>query len=184
MTASLRFLTAALLLTGSLLAQVTGVPGKNDYTINGSTSGSQSCNTLCLPSPVVMNLSVNTVPGNLVIIVFTDCPCRGCSIPWPSNTCSPALPLGFIPPCNTTNQSIDFFPIPGCNIVWSATLVADAAGNANISVAVPPILAGTVPCTLNTTLSTQAVIFDPCGLGDAPLGAGPFVLSQAYSVGF
>lgn len=187
MTASRHPLSFALglaLACGSLTAQVTGVPGINDYTINGSTSGSQSCTALCMPSPLLLTMAVNTVPGAPVVIVWTDCPCRGCAVPWPANACTPAIPFGTIPACLTTNQSLDFFPVPGCNILFQATLIANAAGVASLTVAVPPLSAGTVPCGPNTRLSTQAVVIDPCGVGGLPLGPGPFVLTQAYDVGF
>ena len=66
------------------LAQTTGVPGINDYTINTFTSGSQSCTQLCIPTPATITMSVNTTPGAFVIIYWTDCPCRGCSIRRPA----------------------------------------------------------------------------------------------------
>lgn len=167
-----------------LTAQVTGVAGINDYTVNGVAPGSQSCTQVCIPTPGTINMNVNTVPGAFVVIVFTDCPCRGCAIPWAPNACIPGIPNGIVPACAATNQSIDFFPIPGCNVIWSGTTIANAAGLANITLTVPFIGFGTVPCTLNNLFSTQAIVFDPCGVGGVPIGPGPFVLTQAYDVLF
>jgi len=175
-----------LALTGARAnAQVTGVPGINDYTLNGFTSGSTSCTSLCFPSPVTLTMAVHTAPGNLAIAFWTDCPCRGCSIPWPPNACAPSIPLGSVPACSLTNQSIDFFPVPSCSILFSFTMVANSAGFASTTISVPLINFGTVPCApTNPTFSTQAVVLDLCGNGGVPVGPGPFVLTQAYDVGF
>ncbi len=174
----------ALACAGSAVAQVTGVPGINDYTLNGLVSGSQSCTSLCFPSPTTLTMAVNTTPGAPVIVYWTTCPCRGCSVPWPPNACAPGIPLGFLPGCTATNQSIDFFPAAGCAVVFSATLIANAAGIASLTVTVPLLSGGTVPCSPNVRLSTQAVVLDLCGVGGPPVGPGPFVLTQAYDVGF
>ena len=171
------------LLAASAAAQVTGVPGINDYTINGFVSGSTSCTPMCFPTGgIVLNLNVSTAPGNPVLVLFSDCPCRGCSFPWFPNTCTPAIPPAFMPPCNsTTNQSIDIFLLATpCSIVWSQFLFANAAGQANLILPVPTFT--TPPCT--QVLSTQAVVFDVCGTGGNPPGPGPFVMTQAYSVAF
>ena len=175
-----------LLLTGARAnAQVTGVPGINDYTLNGSTSGSTSCTTLCMPAPLNLTMAVSTVPNAPVVVFWTDCPCRGCSIPWPPNACAPAIPFGSIPACSLTNQSIDFFPVPNCQILFQFTLIANSAGVASLTLSVPPLNLGTVPCAPgNPTLATQAVVLDPCGVGGFPVGPGPFVLTQAYDVAF
>lgn len=175
---------ALLVVTAPLTAQVTGVFGINDYTVNGVAPGSQSCTPVCIPTPGLITMNVDTVPGAFVVVVFTDCPCRGCSIPWGPNACTPAIPNGVIPQCATTNQSIDFFPIPGCGIIWSGTAVANAAGQATIVLSVPLIGTATVPCAVNQLFSTQAIVFDPCGVGGVPIGPGPFVLTQAYDVLF
>ena len=167
-----------------LAAQTTGVAGINDYTVNGVAPGSSSCPQVCIPTPGIITMNVNTVPGAFVVIVFTDCPCRGCAIPWAANACTPAIPNGIFPACSTTNQSIDFFPIPGCNVIWSGTAIATAAGQATILLPVPLIAIGTVPCSTFQMISTQAIVFDPCGLGGVPIGPGPFVLTQAYDVTF
>ncbi|MGE3171631.1 MAG: hypothetical protein AB7O97_03335 [Planctomycetota bacterium] len=179
-----RLLPVVFAVTAGLAAQTTGVPGINDYTLNGLTSGSQSCTQLCFPSPVTLTMSVQTVPGAFVVILWTSCPCRGCVAPWPPNACAPAIPLGTLPACSATNQSLDIFFNTGCATVFSTTLVANAAGVASLTVSVPLIAAGTVPCTPLTSLSTQAVVFDLCGVGGPPIGPGPFVLTQAYDVGF
>jgi len=163
-------------------AQVTGVPGINDYTINGLGSGGTSCIPLCIPSPTTLTLVVNTVPGNAVIVFFSDCPCRGCSFPWLPNACVPPIPPALAPPCSgLTNQSIDiFFGVPGCTIVFSQFLFANAAGVASLVLPVPPF--GSVPCS--ALFSTQSLVFDLCGTGGSPPGPGPFVLTQAYSIAF
>ena len=138
---------------------------------------------MCWPSGgIVLNLNVSTAPGNPVIVLFSDCPCRGCSFPWLPNACTPAIPPAVFPPCNSaTNQSIDILlTVPGCSIVFSQFLIANAAGQATLALPVPPISG--LPCT--TVLSSQALIFDLCGTGGNPPGPGPFVLSQAYSVAF
>jgi hypothetical protein len=164
------------------VAQVTGVAGINDYTLNGLVPGSTSCTSLCFASPLTLTMTVQASVGSVVVIVWTDCPCRGCSIPWPPNACFPAIPLGPLPPCATTNQSVDFLPVPGCNILFQATVFANSAGVASINVSVPSIGIASSPCSVR--LSTQAVVLDPCGNGGIPLGPGPFVMTQAYDVGF
>jgi hypothetical protein len=57
---------------GAVGAQTTGVPGINDFTVNGIGSGTTSCNLIVTPSPCVLN--VNTVPGMRVWFFFA----RGC----------------------------------------------------------------------------------------------------------
>ena len=167
-----------------LVAQTTGVAGMNDYTVNGSTPGSTSCPQVCIPTPGTISMSVNTAPGAFVVIIWTDCQCLGCAIPWAPNSCVPVIPNGTAAGCTTTNQSIDFLPAPGCNILWSGTAVANAAGQATIVLTVPSFANGTVPCGPFNRLTTQAIVFDPCGVGGAPIGPGPFVLTLASDVGF
>jgi hypothetical protein len=163
-------------------AQTTGVAGRNDYTINGSTPGSTSCPLLCFPSPATLNLWVTTVPGNPVIVIWNGCPCRPCVTPWPPNGCVPPIPPATFPPCSsTTNQSIDMLIAAPCPILFSAFLLANSAGLASMTLTIP--LLSTPPCTM-PPISTQAVVIDPCGVGGPPAGPGPFVLTQAYSVRF
>src|SRR5262245_34218672 len=119
-SAGLLGLALSLFATASV-AQTTGVAGINDYTLNGLVPGSTSCTPLCFVSPLNLTLTVVAPPFSAAVIVWTDCPCRACSIPWPPNACVPAIPFGPLPPCAFTNQSIDFFPVPGCNILWQAT---------------------------------------------------------------
>lgn len=179
----LRILTLAAV-AAPLAAQTTGVAGINDYTVNGSTPGSSSCPAVCIPTPGTITMTVNTVPGAFVIFVWTDCPCTGCAIPWAANVCTPSIPNGTSSACASTNQSLDFLPVPGCNILFTGTAFANAAGLASIVLTVGSLGNGTVPCGPFNRLSTQAVVFDPCGVGGIPLGAGPFVVTQAYDVGF
>jgi hypothetical protein len=175
------FLLLTALLASPAPAQTTGVAGINDYTINGLTAGSTSCPNLCFPAPTVLTLSVSTAPGNPVMMFFTPCACRVCSVAWFANGCLPLIPPALTPPCNgTTNQSLDMALSIGCPIVYSAFLIADAAGIANLTLSVPTF--GTAPCA--ATFSTQAVVFDVCGTGGNPVGPGPFVLTQAYTVNF
>jgi hypothetical protein len=53
-----------------------------------------------------------------------------------------------------------------------------------MTINVPLLSPGTVPCTALSSFSTQAVVLDLCGVGGPPVGPGPFVLTQAYDVGF
>lgn len=175
----LLFVAASIITTAT--AQVTGVPGINDYTLNGLVSGSTSCTPLCIPSPVPLTMTVNTAPGNGVMIFFTDCPCRSCAFPWPPNTCFPGIPPAPTPPCNgATNQSLDLFVAAPCVIIYSAFLVANAAGIASQTVLVPGFTTG--PC--GALFTTQAIVIDPCGNGGFPIGPGPFVMTQAYNIAF
>jgi hypothetical protein len=163
-------------------AQTTGVVGRNDYTINGLTSGSTSCTSLCFPSPATLVLSVTTTPGNPVIVVWNACPCRPCVSPWLPNACVPAIPPAASPPCSsTTNQSLDMLIAAPCPILFSAFLLTNTAGVASLTLTIPPL--STLPCTM-PPISTQAVVIDPCGTGGPPPGPGPFVLTQGYSVRF
>ena len=171
----------ALALGSTLTAQVTGVPFMNDYTLNGLTSGSQSCTPLCFPSPVTLTMTVTTPPGAFVVVFWMNCPCNGCALPWPPNACTPAIPNG-IGACATTNQSIDLNLV--CTVIFNPVMTANSAGFASMTISVPLLSPGIVPCTAFSTFSTQAVVLDLCGVGGPPVGPGPFVLTQAYDVGF
>ncbi len=175
------FLASLLLTAAPLLAQTTGVAGINDYTVNGSTPGSTSCASLCFPNGnLPLTFAVNTVPGNPVLVVVTDCPCRGCITPWFNNTCSPAIPPASFPLCAGTNQSLDLFLGPGCNVIFLAWMTANAAGQASMTVNVPPFT--TPPCS--QVFATQAIVIDACGTGGPTTGPGPFVITQAYTLVF
>jgi hypothetical protein len=164
-----------------LAAQVTGVPGINDYTINGLVSGSTSCTPICIPGPATLTLSVSTAVGNAACIVFNTCPCTPCAFPWPTNACVPAIPPALSPPCSgATNQSIDMLLGGNCLIAFSAFVFANTAGIASLTITVPGFSTG--PCT--AVFSTQAVVFDFCGAGGPPIGPGPFVTTQGYSIAF
>ncbi|MCA9319595.1 MAG: hypothetical protein KDB53_02610, partial [Planctomycetes bacterium] len=58
----------ALLLAGAgLSAQTTGFPFFNDYTINGSVSGSTSCTNVTIVLPSLLSFDVQTAgPGRTV----------------------------------------------------------------------------------------------------------------------
>jgi hypothetical protein len=173
----------ALGLAAATAAQTTGIPGLNDYTINGVVSGSATtCLPMCFTTPTTLSLDVSTLPTNAVLFVITDCPCRLCAIPWTPNACLPPLPPAPFPPCNGgTNQSLDIFlAAPGCTILWSSFAFPNAAGLASVALPIPTF--STPPC--QALFSTQAIVFDFCGTGGIPVGPGPFVLTQAYTLAF
>lgn len=179
---SLLVVLTVLLMALTARAQVTGVAGINDYTINGSIPGSTSCNNICLPPPVTVVMQVSTVPNTAVFFIWNPCPCRACVTPWTLNSCLPVIPLATIPPCSgTTNQSLDMLLSPNCPIIWSGLAISSAAGIATISIPIPPLT--TLPCA-GPRFSTQAVVVNTCGTGGPPAGPGPFVLTQAYNLVF
>lgn len=172
----------ALLFASQLLcaafAQTTGVVGINDLTVNAMGSGSTSCTPLCFPNGnVTLNFDVSAPAGSVALLLFNFCPCSPCSLPGPSNACLPAIPATA---CGGSNQSLDLDMTAACGIAFTVPVTLTTAGTLSAAVPIPPI-PGT-PCA-SLTLSTQAVIIDPCGLGifAAP---GPFVLSQAYTLQF
>lgn len=161
---------AVVLLGGSSIAQTTGEPFINDYTIDTFGSGQPSCFSHCVSQNSTMVLDVSTAPGNFVMFVIADCACAAGSACWLTNSCAPAIPLSACG--STTNQSIDLDL--GCN---TFILLAPATfGNATVTVAIPNL--SILPCSMNW--STQAVVFDTCGLGGPPFG--PFVLTQAFDL--
>lgn len=167
-------LLAALATASFALAQVTGVPGINDYTVNGLTSGSVSCTTQCNATPVNLNLAVSTAPGNIVIFAFSFCPCFAgftCELP---NACLPAIPSTACG--SSTNQSLDIQL--GCVTTFFAGVAGTAGATMTLSI---PSLGTIPPCSVQ--LATQAIVIDPCGLGLSFL-PGPFVLTQAYDLLF
>lgn len=172
-----RVLSSLLLSAALATAQTTGVPGINDYTINGSAcSGSPSCTTCCFATPASLNCSVSTAPGNFVIIVWSFCPCSAGFVCGPPNACLPPIPLSACG--STSNQSFDM--MLGCVMTtfWAS---ANTAGVASFTLNIPN-LGPAAPCSIGP-LSTQALVLDTCGLG-TPLFPGPFVLTQAYDVFF
>jgi len=145
---------------GSPPGGTTGSPGLNDYTVNGFTPGSRSCQfivTPAAPTPIVLN--IDTVAGLPVMIVINlGCPCKECHIPFAATGC--VLPLL---DCGLSNHAFELWP-PCSTIVLIA--VADAFGNATINATVPTSI----------FFSTQAAVLGPpCDLGNP-------VLTQAYNV--
>lgn len=177
MRTMLRCLLPATLLLAMATGQTTGVVGKNDHTVNNLTSGSTSCTTLCFPTPVTLTHRVSTTTGNFVIFLFSFCPCVPCSMAFSPNACVPPIPMTA---CGlTTNQSVDLlFPNTACPLFTLGSAFS-IGGIAQISWNVPFL---GPPCVSGRG-STQALIFDPCGVGNSAF-PGPFVLTQAYTLNF
>lgn len=121
------------------LAQVTGVPGLNDYTINGQGSGSTSCTKVDLPSlgTNILILSVSGPPNTPVILAFSACPCSPGFFNLGLAACTPPSAI----------QSIDL------NLFWPLITLdfwTDGFGNLTL----------VVPCPPNVTFATQAAVFD------------------------
>jgi hypothetical protein len=168
---------ACIATTALALGQTTGVPGINDYTINGSAcSGSPSCTSCCFQTPVALNCSVSAPNGSIVIVVWSFCPCLAGFSCGPPNACTPAIPSTACG--STTNQSLDL--VLGC-VMTPFVGVGNTAGLASVVVNIPN-MGPAAPCSIGP-LSTQAVVFNPCGFGASPF-FGPFVFTQAYSVSF
>ena len=179
MPARLSTLLVASLAIAPTLAQTTGVVGINDYTINSLGSGGTSCVPLCFPNGnVVLNLAVSAPLGTIAIAFFNLCPCLPCQLPGPSNACVPPIPATA---CGLSNQSFDMDLSPPCGLTFSVTLVASSAGVYAGTVAIPPLPG--VPCSGSFQLSTQAIVFNGCGLGVFAV-PGPFVLTQAFTISF
>ena len=105
----MRFATAALalaLFAVPAAAQTTGFAGINDYTVNGFTSGSTSCNFVLVPVGSPITFTVTAAPGSPVLILFVfDCPCTPNVVIFPN--CGP--PLVF------PSTSLDLlYSFPGC----------------------------------------------------------------------
>jgi hypothetical protein len=161
------------------VAQTTGVPGINHYTIMGGgaiCNGSPSCTTCCFFTPVTLACNVSTAPGNLVVILWSFCPCTAGFLCGPINACVPAIPNTAC--TSTTNQSFDL--ALGC-VMTTFVGVANTTGNATVNISFPT-LGPAAPCSIGP-LGTQAVVLDPCGLG-VTIFPGPFVATQAYDVSF
>ena len=138
--------------------QVTGTPGLNDYTVNGSFSGSTSCNIVVIPPASPLTLAVSGDPLTTVIIIIlvpvpgAGCPCTAGFAPFPPN-CAGV-------------QSLDIlFGTPGC-VSLLISGVTDAAGD--YSVTAPS-------CPPSLRFSTQAVLLGPAA-------CPPPVWTQAYDV--
>jgi hypothetical protein len=175
----LRTAALASFLAATGTAQTTGVFLTNDYQVNGLGSGSTSCTPMCFPGGgVTLNLSVFAAPGSFAIVVFNFCPCTACSMPAPANTCLPAIPATA---CGGSNQSLDMNLTAACGIAFSAFLVPNSAGFLSLPLTIPSFTGP--PCT-NITISTQAAVINPCGLGIPGLFPGPFVMTQGYSLSF
>lgn len=69
----------SLALSGISLAQTTGLPGLNNYTISGLGSGSTSCTTLTL-TPGFHTFDVSCLPGATVSYFVNIVPCAPSSI--------------------------------------------------------------------------------------------------------
>jgi len=157
------------------VAQTTGVPGINDYTIAPGCSGPQSCTSCCFTTPAALVCNVSTAPGRAVIFYFSFCPCTTCFIPGPANVCVPGIPSTACG--NSTNQAFEV--LLGC-VSSTNFVIANSAGIATFNLNLP-FLGPAPACSIN--LSTQAIVIDPCGMGVNGF-PGPFVLSQAYSLNF
>ncbi|HEX5051933.1 MAG TPA: hypothetical protein VFZ65_09190, partial [Planctomycetota bacterium] len=130
-------LLAASLAVAPVLAQTTGMPGSNDYTINGLGSGGTSCVPLCFPNGgLTLNLAVSAPLGAIGIVFFNFCPCLPCQLPAPPNACVPAIP---ITACGLSNQSFDMDLSPPCGLPVNLTMFVNTAGVYSASIAIPPL---------------------------------------------
>ena len=127
---------AILLLASVAGAQTTGIPGFNDYTLNGAVSGSTSCTGLTFATPLTLDMQVSTVASTSVFLLFNPAPC------------SPAALA--LPTCQGSTLDLTF---PGITAI--GPMLSDSAGIATMSVAIPALATA-------ITFSTQAVMF-PCG---------------------
>ncbi len=141
-------------------AQTTGVPGFNDYIVNGTLSGSTSALTVNVPGggPTIFELS--STPFTPVAFFFSLCPASPCWFPLSPVGC----PIPFTACSGTTNNSIDIdFSCP--TLVMSMT--TDAFGFASSVINLPP----------GMVFSTQAGVLHPCAA--PPIRV---MMSQAYTV--
>ena len=149
----MRFATAALalaLFAAPATAQTTGMPGMNDYTVNGALSGATSCITPVVPLFVPLTFTVSTLPGFPVAILFNFCPG-----PLGGPSClagfAPFVPC-FLPPINSLDITYGVAPCVGIPVFG----VADPLGFFTIMLP---------PCGIpGYEFSTQAVIFVPTRL--------------------
>lgn len=166
------------LLSGSAVAQTTGVPGINDLTLNFTFgSGMTSCATTCFPNGnVVLTYTVSVGTGAIPFLMLNLCPCQPCSLTAPLNFCAPTIPATA---CGGSNQSLDLDVSAACPILF-LPVGPTTTGVVGVSITVPPIPGP--PCT-NMALSAQALILDLCGAG-LTVAPGPFVFSQAITTWF
>lgn len=171
-------LLSLLATAGLTVAQTTGVPGINDYTVNSLGSGSTSCSTLCFPGGgLTLNLQITQPGGALGLILINFCPCLACQLTAPTNACLPAIPSTA---CGPSNQSLDLDLSPPCGIPFSQVVFPNSAGVLSLQVPIPAFTGA--PCT-NAVISTQGIVFDACGLGLFAL-PGPMVMTQSYTILF
>lgn len=174
----MRSLLLPTLLTASIAAQTTGVPGINDLDVNGFGAGTTSCASICYPNGgVTLNYSASVPAGAFVLVFFTLCPCSVCQLPGPSNGCFPNIPATA---CGGSNQSLDLNITAACGPVLSAPMSINSAGVLGLSINIPTFTG--LPCT-NAVLTAQAIVIDPCGAGLFAV-PGPFVLTQAITTTF
>ncbi len=152
------------------VAQTTGVPGFNDYTIAGSGSGSTSCTAVNIAGGGPTTFQVSTAPGAPVVFLFTpNCPCSPCFFPLPAT--SSACPIPYTACVSSdgtaTNQSLDLILSGTCSML-AVTVPADAFGNATISINLP---AGWL-------IGTQAAAAHPCNASSS----FPVLMTQSYTV--
>jgi hypothetical protein len=126
----------------------------------------------------VLNLDVSTANGNLAIFLFSFCNCLPCQWAWPTNACSPAIPLSG---CGgSTNQSFDLFLQPFC----ATQVIGFAAAVGGVASMPFPVPGFPLPPCTNLRSGFQAIVLDSCGVGGGSALGGPFVLTNAYSVDF
>jgi hypothetical protein len=176
---SMRHSLVSLFVTAGLaLGQTTGVPGINDYTINSLGSGTTSCTPLCFPGGgLTLNFQLSAPGGALGLVMINFCPCLACQLTAPTNACLPTIPSTA---CGSSNQSFDLDLSPPCGIPFTQVALPNSAGVLTVSIPIPSFTG--IPCT-NAVISTQAIVFDACGLGPYAV-PGPFVLTQSFTIRF
>ena len=158
------FLLAATSFAVAPLAQTTGVPGYNDLTVNGLGSATTSCTDLSVP-PGLVTFNVSTAPNVPTVFLFTVfCDCYPCFFARPPSEAT--CPIPYTACAGTTNQSIDL--LLGYCPVLSATVISDAAGDATLTLLVPP----------GFSVGVQAASVHPCQ-ATSPF---PILLTQAFTV--
>lgn len=170
----------------SLIAQTTGVPGVNDYTITGAgfATGSLACgapaaglggtsgSTSGTPGTDLtfdaffggtLTFNVSCAPGSLVQMVLSPVPCVPCFVGLPPVT----YPIPFTA-CGS-NQSVDLNLTQPLRPLFTG--IADGSGNFGATIPFPPAVLG---CQ---TFCTQAVVIDASQVSG-------FVVTQAYDLTF
>ena len=105
-------------------------------------------------------------------------PCATAQDPPPRVDKEPVIPATA---CGGSNQSADINLTAACGIALSLVMTTNSAGTVGAVLNIPPLPGP--PCGV-ISLSTQAVVINPCGLGVPPAFGGPFVLTQAYTLNF